>query len=293
MTLAIVLAYALGASAGYIASRDPRLADPWSVVIRTQLLLASIFISLLAAWRLEGLGDLLWPLVVGVVCLIVFAAAWLVTPAGPGRRGRATLRGSTALPNTGYWLLPMATIFGGPAATVIAVFVDRMVTVIFGGATFLLRRSAPHPQRLRTSWVDQAPLIALCAGLALNVLSDAPSWTVGALEWMAPVMAMTGAAVYVGSARHPTQRIPLAGGYGPWIALTSVRLALLLPLVALAPTPAVAVVFLLCAFTIPTFSPPQWSVLYGYVDPVVAVAARWGWVFAPIALALGLVALRG
>ena len=292
MTLAIVLAYALGASAGFIASRNPKLSDPWSVVIRSQLLLASMFISLLAAWRLEGIGDLAWPVAVSFACLVILGAGWLVTPAGPGRRGRAALRGSTALPNTGYWLLPMATIFGGPVATVIAVFVDRLVTVIFGGATFLLRRSAPRPQRLRTSWVDQAPLIALGFGLALNYLSDAPAWTATALEWMAPVMAATGAAVYVGSARHPTQRISLTGGYRPWLILTGVRLTILLPLVALAPTLPVAIVLLLCAFTIPTFSPPQWSVLYGYVDPVVAVAARWGWIFAPIALIAGVLALR-
>lgn len=293
MTLAIVLAYALGASAGFVASRNPRLSDPWSVVIRTQLLLASMFISLLAAWRLEGIGDLAWPVVVGAACLVIIGAAWFVTPAGPGRRGRATLRGTTAMPNTGYWMLPMATIFGGPAATVIAVFVDRIVTVIFGGATFLLRRSAPQPQRLRTSWVDQAPLIALAVGLTLNYLAETPAWTATALEWMAPVMAATGAAVYVGSARHPTQRIALTGGYRPWIILTGVRLALLLPLFAIAPTVPIAMVLLLCAFTIPTFSPPQWSVLYGYVDPVVAVAARWGWVFAPIALIAGVLALHG
>lgn len=289
MTLAVLFAYALGAAAGWAFSRSERIAPVWRIVIRAQIILVSVFVSFLAAWRLSGLADLVWPLVSGVLVVVLVASAFLVTPRGPERPGRAVLRGWAVMPNGGYWVIPVATTIAGAPGAVFAVLVDRVSVAIAGGMTWQLRRSAPHPQRARTSWIDQAPVIALFMGLAANYLTDPPEWTGTALIWTAPVLALTGAAVFVGSALHPSQRIPWRPGLRAWVILSAFRIALFLPAALLAPTPEIAVAFALLAFTIPTFFPPQLSVLYGYRDAVVATSVRWGWVFAPLGIATAMI----
>jgi hypothetical protein len=174
----------------------------------------------------------------------------------------------------------VATAIAGAPGAVFAVIVDRLYIVIFGFFTWILRRNAPTPQRMRTSWIDQAPVIALGIGLLLNVTRETPSWTATALEWAAPLLALSGAAVFVGSVLHPSQRIPWRPGVRVWALLSAVRILLFVPAALLAPTPEIAIAFVLFGFTIPAFFPPQLSILYGYRDSVVAATARWGWVFA-------------
>ena len=292
MTIAVVLGYAIGALAGWSFSRSERIAPAWRVIIRVQLVLVSIFVSLLAAWRLQGLADLVWPLIGGALVLVLMAAAWLVTPKGPERPGRAALRGWAVMPNGGYWVIPVATAIAGVPGAIFAVLIDRVNVLIAGGLTWALRRYAPVPQRARTSWIDQGPVIALLIGLALNYFSDAPDWTATALVWTAPVMAMTGAAVFVGSVLHPSQRIAWRAGLRPWMFLVAVRIAVFLPLAFLAPGVAIPVGLLLFAFSIPAFFPPQVSILYGYADPVVSAAVRWGWIFAPVGVVAAELAFR-
>ena len=292
MTLVVLLAYGLGAAAGWGFSRSDRVAPAWRVIIRVQLMLVSVFVSLLAAWRLQGLADLVWPLLGGAMVIALVASAFLVTPKGSERPGRAMLRGWAVIPNGGYWVIPVATAIAGAPGAVFAVLIDRVNVLIAGGMTWVLRRYAPIPQRTRTSWVDQGPVIALLVGLVLNYFSDAPDWTATALVWTAPVMAMTGAAVFVGSVLHPSQRIAWRPGVRPWAILVAVRIALFLPLAFLAPGVAIPVGFLLFAFSIPAFFPPQVSILYGYSDPVVAAAVRWGWIFAPVGIVAAEVAFR-
>jgi hypothetical protein len=125
--------------------------------------------------------------------------------------------------------------------------------------------------------VDQSPLLALVLGLALHLVGPAPDWTATVSLAMAPVMAATGAAVFVGSVLHPTQRIPARPGLGPWLRLVALRVALLAPVVLLAPNDGVRLVAVLCALSIPAFGPAQFSTVYGYAEPVVAASARYGW----------------
>ena len=284
MTGVVLLGYLVGAAAGWGFSRSARVAPAWRVIIRVQLLLVSVFVSLMAAWRLNGLADLVWPLIGGVMVLLLIGAAFLVTPSGPERPGRAALRGWAVIPNGGYWVIPVATAIAGAPGAVFAVLIDRVNVLIAGLMTWSLRRYAPIKQRTRTSWIDQGPVIALLVRLVLNYFSDAPDWTATALVWTAPIMAMTGAAVFVGSVLHPSQRIAWRPGIRPWVFLVCVRVALFLPLAFLAPGVAMPVGFVLFAFSIPAFFPPQLSILYGYADPVVAAAVRWGWIFAPIGI---------
>ena len=132
MTVVVLLAYAAGASLGYAASRGERFASVWRLFIRAQFLVASAVISLLAAWRLNGFSDLLWPVLVTLVSCGIVGVAYLLTPASPERPGRAVLRGWAANSNGGFWVIPVATAVAGPAGTVIAVLIDRAVVVAFG-----------------------------------------------------------------------------------------------------------------------------------------------------------------
>jgi hypothetical protein len=278
--LVVVLAYALGAAIGVASSRSERMAVAWRRIIRYQIVVVSVGVSILAAWRLEGLADLGWPMLAAAITTVIMACAWWTTPRGTDRTGRAVLRGWSANANGGFWVIPVATAVAGAPGAVFAVLVDRIYIVIVGFFTWILRRHAPERQRMRTSWIDQAPVIALGVGLILNVTRETPDWTATALEWAAPLLALSGAAVFVGSVLHPSQRIPWRPGMRVWGFLSAVRILLFVPAALLAPTPEIAIAFVLFGFTIPAFFPPQLSILYGYRDSVVAATARWGWIWA-------------
>ena len=91
--LVVVLAYALGAAIGVASSRSASLASVWRVIIRYQIVLVSVGVSILAAWRLEGFADLGWPLLAAGITAVIMACAWWTTPRGADRTGSAVLRG--------------------------------------------------------------------------------------------------------------------------------------------------------------------------------------------------------
>jgi predicted permease len=276
MSLVVLAAYAVGAGLGLWAARRPSLAVVWPRVVRAQLLVASIVLSVAAAWRLTGVQDLAWPLGIVAVFVVVLGVSLALTT-GERRLGRGTLRAWTATSNTGYFVIPLTAALAGPAGLLVAVLVDRLGSPLWAVYIHLLRRDAPTRQRLRTSWVDQSPFLALIVGLALHLVGPAPDWTATVSLAMAPVLAATGAAVFVGSALHPTQRIPARPGLGPWLRLVVLRIALLAPVIVLAPDDGVRLVAVLCALSIPAFGPAQFSTVYGYAEPTVAASARYGW----------------
>jgi len=284
MTVIVFVAYGVGALLGYAVARGGRLVPVWRVFIRANLLLTSIVLSILAGWRVSGFADLLWPVVVTAVMFVLVGIAYLLTPPSPERPGRAALRGWSAIPNPGFWLIPVATAIAGAPGAVIAVLIDRVALASFAIWVWVLRKHAPIKQQVRTSWIDQSPLIALVVGLLLGVFSDAPEWTASVLQWLAPVVAAIGAAVFVGSVLHPSQRMEWRPGVRVWALLSLARIAMMVPLAFLAPTEPIAVALVLGAFSIPAFFPSSLSVLYGYTDSVVAASVRLGWIFAPIGL---------
>ncbi|MFN8157860.1 MAG: hypothetical protein U0R68_10605 [Candidatus Nanopelagicales bacterium] len=275
MSLVVLAAYALGAALGYWASRRPSLERTWPRYVRAQLLVASVVLSVSAAWRLTGISDVVWPLAVVAVCGVLLVVALSLTR-GERRAGRGVLWAWTGTPNTGFFVVPFAAAFGGPTALLVGVLADRLGAPLWAVYVHLLRRDAPIPQRTRSSWVDQSPVIALVLGLALHLVGPAPAWTATVSLAMAPVLAATGAAVFVGSVLHPTQRIPARPGFARWISLVLLRIALLLPVIVLAPD-GVRLAVILCALSIPAFGPAQFSTVYGYAEPVVAAGARYGW----------------
>ncbi len=285
MSLVVLAAYAFGAMLGWAASRRPSLERTWPRYVRAQLLVASVVLSVSAAWRLTGVQDVVWPLAVVAVCGVLLALALLFSR-GERRAGRAVLWAWTGTPNTGFFVVPFAAAFGGPAALLVGVLADRLGAPLWALYVALLRRDAPIKQRLSSSWVDQSPVLALVVALALHLVGPAPDWTAAVSLAMAPVLAATGAAVFVGSVLHPTQRIDPRPGLARWAAFVAVRVALLVPAILLAPD-GVRLALILCALSIPAFGPAQFSTVYGYSEPVVAASARYGWWIGAVGIAVG------
>ncbi len=286
MSLVVLAAYVVGAWLGFWASRRPALERTWPRYVRAQLLVASIVLSVSAAWRLTGVQDVVWPLAIVAVFAIILGVS-LVLTRGERRWGRGTLRAWSATANTGFFVVPFAAAFGGPTALLVGVLADRLGAPLWAVYVHLLRRDAPIPQRRRSSWVDQSPVIALVVGLALHLVGPAPDWTATVSLAMAPVLAATGAAVFVGSVLHPTQRIPARPGLVPWLTLVLLRIALLAPVIVLAPNDGVRLAVILCALSIPAFGPAQFSTVYGYAEPVVAASARYGWWVGALGIVVG------
>ena len=286
MTTAVWIAYVIGASLGLAAARNSTLGRIWPVIVRTQLLLAAIALSIAAVWRIDNLDSILWPFFMSVAIAALMGAAWL-TARGPDRGAQTALHAWAANANTGYWVIPIGAALGGPGGALAAVLMDRMATPLYAWWVHLLRRRAPRPQTRRTSWIDQSPAIALGVGLLLHLTGPAPEWTITMTSIATPVLAASGAAVFVGSVLHPSQRIDARPGMRRYVALVMLRVVLFVPIAWFAPTMEMRVVAVLCALSIPAFIVPQLSALYGYADAVVAAANKLGWIFG----ALGLVAV--
>lgn len=263
----------------------------WRHAIRIQIAAVAIVLSFASAWRLE-LGVTL----VGVGALVLAVGAVIVTAwvsdRGAGR-GTVALDAWSAMPNTSFWAVPLAGAFGGPSATAVAVLADRMIAIPTGAMVHLMRKDAPRPQRTSTSWVDQAPLLALVAGLAARTAADAPAWTESVLNLAGPALAFSGAALWMGSVRQLLRSLDgsPARDAGPrYLTLSAARLVGCGAVAALAWGTDLAVVAALWAGSIPTFGPALATTLYGYPAHVAAFAARWGWLAAPLGLSLALAA---
>jgi len=276
MPLVVAIAYAVGLGLGWYATRGGAFADVWPIVVRTQMVAAPLLLTVAAVWRIETFGELFWPAVMVAAMIVQFAVTWL-TQAEPQRMAHATLESMATSPNTGFFLLPIAAAIGGPGALVSAVLIDRMTIPLWGWWIALLRRGAPIPQSRRTGLVDQAALLSLVAGLLLRLTGPAPDWTATLALWTAPVLALSGAATFIGSALHPSQRIDPQPGRRRWWALVLLRIALFAAIAVVVPTASLRVLAILCALTVPTFSPPQWATVYGYANPVLAAGNRLGW----------------
>ena len=291
MSLTVLLAYLVGMGLGLAANRSAALGRVWPVIVRTQILVAAIALSIIAVWRIDSIGNVLWPFLLSLVFVGMTIAAWLTNRA-PNRGSKTILNAWAAGPNTGFWAVPVAAALVGPAGALTGVLMDRIATPFFALWIWILRKEAPIKQRRRTSLVDQAPTLALLVGLALHLVGPAPAWTSTVTNIAVPLMAAAGAAIFMGSVLHPTQRIDPRPGVVRWLRIVAVRILLLAPIIWFAPNTAVRVVAVLLAFSIPAFAGPQVSVLYGYADAVMAAASRYGWFFGAAGLIFALLLTR-
>lgn len=301
-------AYAAGAALAAAVTRGG-VPDWWRHAIRLQIAAVAIVLSFASAWRLE-LGLVL----VGIAVLVIAVGLVAVVAAVLDRRsgaGVVALDTWAAMPNTSFWAVPLAGALGGPGAATVAVLADRLIAIPTGVLVHLMRRDAPRPQRRSTSWVDQAPLLALVAGLGAKLVGEAPSWTATVLEVAGPVLAFSGAALWMGSVRLLLRSIEgsgldipahdagggagsdAGGGAGAvrrYLALSAARVVGCGAVVAVTWGSDLGLVAALWAGSIPTFGPALATTLYGYPAQVAAVAARWGWLAGPMGVGLALVA---
>lgn len=291
MTAVIAVAYALGALLGLLASRHTRLAEMWPRIVRAQLLIATVALALVAVWRLESLDAFLWPalMIAGFAGILVMAQ--LMRRPGVSH-GAGAMQAWAATSNISFWVTPVAAALMSSPAVVVAVLADRLGAPLWAVFIWLLRRDAPTPQRSITSWIDQAPLLAFLVGLGLREIGPPPNWTAVVPLVLAPVLAVSGAAVFVGSTRHPSQQLDPAPGVRTWASLVAVRIIIFAVLAVLAPDPATALVAILCGLSIPAFGPAQFSTVYGYREAAVAANTKYGWYIGAIGLILALVLVR-
>lgn len=286
MSVAVLLAYAIGVTLGLLAARITAFGLIWPKIVRTQLLLVAIALSITSVWSIDGIDSVVWPaLMVLALAVMTVVSRLTVDRSSPSPDAHAALQTWSAAANTGFFVVPVATVLCGPAGAVTAVLMDRMGIPLFSYWTHLLRRSAPIPQRMHTSWIDQSPLIALGIGLVLRMFGTAPDWAHAITLAAAPILAASGSAVFIGSVLHPSQRIDPRPGVRRWLALVGLRIVLFAAIAVLAPTEPIRVVAILCALTIPVFAAPQMCTVYGYTEPAVAAGSRYGWFFGALGLA--------
>ncbi len=291
MSTVVLVAYALGAFLGWLGVRVEAFGRVWPVFVRTQMLLVAVFLSVAAVWRIDSPSSVVWPLLMALAIAVMHLVAW-ATQRGPNRDAQAVLQVWASNANTGFFVIPIAAALGGPAGALAGVLMDRMATPLYASWTAILRRGAPRRQRRRTSLVDQSPVIALAVGLLLHLLGPAPDWTATLTSWSAPVLALSGSAVFVGSALHPSQRIDPRPGLPKYLALVALRIALFGLIAVFAPDESIRVVAVLCALSIPAFVAPQMATLYGYAEPVVSAGSRFGWIFGAVGVVVAYAVTR-
>jgi hypothetical protein len=287
MAVLSLLCFVVGGVVGWGASKGgPTIRRAWPVILRIQILLTSAILSLAAAWRLSSVGQIVAPLVLAGGLWFMFGVT--VWTRGNRSAGEGSLEAWAVSPNAGFWVVPTATAFAGPAGAMISVLANVANSAVGAVWIHLMRRDAPIPQRSATSWVDQSPLIASAAGLLLHLVGSAPASTKEILTFAGPLLAFSGAALFAGSAIHPHNlavvRTPHA--LRRWAWLTAVRVSYFLLIVVITTSTPLAIVAALSALSAPSFNPVQLSVLYGYRSAVINAAVRWGWVLAPFGLGL-------
>ncbi len=259
----------------------------WPVFLRVQILATSATLSLVAAWRLTSVSQLLGPLALSAGMWLILGATLLTR--GERSAGQSSLEAWALSPNASFWVVPTAAAFAGSAGTMIAVLANVITTAWNAVAVHLMRRDAPFRQRRSTTWVDQSPVLASGVGLLLHVIGPAPSWTADVLTLAGPLLAFSGAALFTGSVVHPhnlaVPRTPHAVRRWSWLTVLRIAYYALVAVAAsLAGSTPLVVVAVLTALSAPSFQPIQLSVLYGYRSEVVVVAVRWGWALAPLGL---------
>ena len=293
MSLAITFgAYAFGAVLGLLVHRGgPRLRRGWPVYLRIQLVATAGLLGLFSAWRLTAPRQIVAPIVMAVAGGALLLLSFLVR--GARSTGLSQLEGWTAFPNSTFWVLPIGGALVGsvgqraspPSPTRPTPSPPRSASTCYAGMH-------PFPQRHSTSWLDQSMLVAVAVGPAPPPeRAGAGGVALGTGGGRSPAGLRGGRPLHrlglpspqlVGGPHQGrgSSVAPLHRASG-WSILGGVALV--------TGSTAVAVIAVLSAFGPPAFNPPQQAVLYGYRSGLVMIAARWGWLFLPVGLALALV----
>ena len=197
-----LLWFIVGGLVGWAAAHGgPSVQRAWPVFLRVQILATSATLSLVAAWRLTSISQLLGPLALSAGMWLLLGAT--LVSRGERSAGQSSLEAWAVSPNASFWVVPTAAAFAGSAGTMIAVLANVITTAWNAVAVHLMRRDAPFPQRRSTTWVDQSPVLASLVGLLLHLFGAAPAWTADVLTLAGPLLAFSGAALFTGSVIHP------------------------------------------------------------------------------------------
>ena len=281
--------FVVGGLVGWGAAHGgPAVQRAWPVFLRMQILATSATLSLVAAWRLTSVSQLLGPLALSAGMWLLLGAT--LVSRGERSAGQSSLEAWAVTPNASFWVVPTAAAFAGSAGTMIAVLANVITTAWNAVAVHLMRRDAPFRQRRSTTWVDQSPVLASLVGLLLHVLGPAPAWTADVLTLAGPLLAFSGAALFTGSVIHPhnlavprtahaAASLGLADRGADRLLRSWWRLQPRSPGRRRSPSwPSSR------RSSAPSFQPIQLAVLYGYRSEVVVAAVRWGWILAPLGL---------
>jgi hypothetical protein len=282
-----LLCFVTGGLIGWFTSRKGGwIEKAWPIVLRSQILLTSATLSLVAAWRLTTLGQVVGPLILAGATWALLVVAFVTR--AERSPGEAMMESWAVGPNSGFWVVPAATAFAGATGTMIAVLANAANAAQNAVCVHFMRRDAPIRQRRSTTWIDQSPVLALVVGLLLHFGGRAPASSRDVLSLAGPLLAFSGAALFAGSVVHPHNlSVPTSGrSVRRWAWLTALRVGYFLLIVICTASTPLAVVAALSALSAPSFTPIQLAVLYGFRSGVVNVAVRWGWMLAPFGLGL-------
>ena len=122
-------------------------------------------------------------------------------------------------------------------------------------------------------------------GLGARFVTPAPDWSSYILTAAGPVLAATGAFLYVSSVRllpkTSFSKHEAMSGVRSWLFLWCVRAASLSAVALLIGDRLVSAVVVLSIFSAPPFQPSQLALLFGYRSPLLA-AVRWAWLMTPV-----------
>lgn len=288
----VLASFAMGALLGYVFTHARVIAAiPWKTMIRIQVLATASLLGFFAAWRLVSFTELWPPFAFEAVTWI--ALLFAIATRRSRSRGDATMDAWATAPNSGFWVLPLASALLGPAGVTLAALSDRLGALRIAISVHLLRKDAPIKQEAKTAWIDQAPLLAVIAGLFSRELSDAPSWSAPLVQACGPILAVSGGMLFVGSVRllDRGNKYPQGTGVRRWGALVGLQCVLLAGVSLVFANPTVTGIAILRALSAPPFNPPQLSVLYGYKNATAVASMRYGWILAGVGAVLALLVI--
>ena len=282
--------FAVGGLVGWGAAHGgPAVQRAWPVFLRIQILATSATLSLVAAWRLTSVGQLLGPLALSAGMWLLLGAT-LVTR-GERSAGQSSLEAWAVTPNASFWVVPTAATFAGSAGTMIAVLANVITTAWNAVAVQLIRHDAPVPPApldhvgrpiSRPGLTRRAPAARPRTGSGLDRRRVDPGRPPAGVFRGRPVHRVGDPSAQPGGAPDGARAAPLElvdrGAVGLLRAGSATA-------ATLAGSTALTVVAVLTALSAPSFQPVQLAVLYGYRSEVVVAAVRWGWVLAPLGLA--------
>ena len=195
--------FIVGGLVGWGAAHGgPAVQRAWPVFLRVQILATSATLSLVAAWRLTSVSQLLGPLALSAGMWLLLGAT--LVSRGERSAGQSSLEAWAVTPNASFWVVPTAAAFAGSAGTMIAVLANVITTAWNAVAVHLMRRDAPFRAASLHHLGRPVPGPGLPGRAPAPPLRCRPRpGPPTCLTLAGPLLAFSGAALFTGSVIHP------------------------------------------------------------------------------------------